>query len=1190
MYHIDIAQIVANIITEELPVDGQANLCLFMGAGASLTSGADSFQQLKERILNSYAFSVEDGADSINSLKESDNIEAFFQLLFSQVKNARTRSILLKEAFPHSAIPTDGYICTALLCSAGAIKNIITTNFDQYLEYAAKVVGVHDRLHVIYAHSKSDLSELHEISRKKVLTFKIHGDVDAGIHYLTESELNEGAYPDHISDIAKYLIQGNRMLFCGYSGFEQRLAEFFHKHINCDPISRNLDIYWINPSAIHPEAPLSRAIENRLVQGAGGHDMGFDNFMKRLVRNLDPDLFEGKTRLYRPFSLYGPEIWDRTYEVLESQDYLTLDGPLYVKRPELVQRVCDTLIATDNMAMLVGPSGYGKSSLMPELVETLKLSNGFNNTVALTLGEELKPNRSLEDILADILGLDHITIPSLTLIQSDLVNRQAQLIVVVDGLDQSRASIDEIKLLYRDIARFHRSLLREGVTRIRFVLSCRTEVWHRISSRSARVKADISHVTQTLVTAFDNRETKQAFTTYTHHFNVKGEFDGLSPKTRALLSEPILLQLICKAYENSKLPISLRLHDIFEDFVKSRLESHNDYDVLPFLERLAVKWLDPRLARDGCSFGDLPRMTSMGSLLDIAVRTGIIRVSETETSEYYSFFHERILELFIARHLMQVLEDPMGVIRFDHDQLLDFMEQHNESKHAANVIKLFLTDPRTRRGFTHCLKEATNATSLLLKECILTIAQSDPEDYADRFLEWYYTTTSGRLKRALIQAAATTLGAASKLWDIINVGGATSSLMVPAIHFLVDSYRKSIESCSEHPSTQVAQMGARFQGGNSHAKIFLNLLLVARVRIEILPTNVQDEFYKSIWQSLGEGVRAANMPNEAEIEEAMNLFGPKYLFNATARDFTLFFSRTQKEKDRFEHILKLMLNPELASDKSLRKDVLTCIRDGADKIERILLQPVFIQVARQDFPLYKKTIMAMLHESRDAREADFCSGNVAYQLAANDFFDHSLSYTVNEYSLKERPDFFLREKAYDTLFNPIGTYGFTYPLRNPNEPIDLYATYIARYCENEEVAPLLRMLHAIRQTLTLTPTEGLQTLRPILTCKHPDVRDRLVRVLAEGYAINPTLISNYVYRNENLFTTSEIVEILCDRDHDIHMHPITILEWGRVYRFLLSQNDATQNWHNLLFNINRATSLQEIYKLFSMAVSGSHTR
>ena len=117
---------------------------------------------------------------------------------------------------------------------------------------------------------------------------------------------------------------------------------------------------------------------------------------------------------------------------------------------------------------------------------------------------------------------------------------------------------------------------------------------------------------------------------------------------------------------------------------------------------------------------------------------------------------------------------------------------------------------------------------------------------------------------------------------------------------------------------------------------------------------------------------------------------------------------------------------------------------------------------------------------------------------------------------------------------------------------------------------LRRILHALRQTLSLYPTEGLLTLEPLLDCFLPTVRERLIRVLAEGYALNPELVTRFVWQHGEKFSDEETQEIFRDREPDLDQHPITILEWGRVYRFLMAIAPEPEQWRFVLSRINQA--------------------
>ncbi len=1191
MSKINLAKILSTIIEDELTFAPRAKICLFLGAGCSISSGADSFIKLKERIINDYGL---DKNEFRNELIETNNIENFFDVLFEKIRNSQTRVSILKDAFPEKRIPADGYICTALLCSVGAVNSVITTNFDQYLEQAAKSIGSQDDLYIIHTLAEPEIESLQRIAKKRTIVYKIHGDLDMGIVSLTSRELNDGTYPKQTIRLAKFLMSDHRIMFFGYSGSEKRLSRFFNRHVNNNEDIRIPEFYWVNPNCITSLQPLFGAIQDKLIQEEdSGKKHYFDEFMKSLIRYIDPRFFIGKTRLFKPYDIYAREIEKKTQTCLDVQDYLSFEDPRYIKRNKLIKDIIEISLKSNSLLMLIGPSGYGKSSLMPALINYFpNWKSEINCTVCLKVGGEFRPQLSFEEVFAQSVGIDSISIPTLSLMQSDLEKKNTILLVIIDGLDQARASIDETKLLFRDISRFHSSLLKERLDNFKIIITCRSEVWRAISSKRAKFRIDLKNTHEIEIGKYSGRDAEAAFKAYSEYFHVRSSLKELSPETRALLSEPILLRLICKTYAGQELPLSLRLHQIFENYLRSCLDKHQDFDVLPFLEKIAVKWLDPRISRDGCSFSDLPRIDGMGSLLDIALRSGILRESQKAGMDYYAFFHERILELFIYRYLMSHFETGLAFISFTHDDLLETLSQHSESKHIKNVIKLFLTSPRTRGVLRGCIEKANIDTRSIISECILMVSQSDPEDYSNLFIEWYFSTADSKIKSILIQAAASSRITATKLWDIIDQESIqASSLTLSAIYFLVDTQRQELENNRDYEITlEYLQSYFILHNEKPNLSVLLCLYLIARCAPHKLSNLTVNSLYKSAIEFITNTLKKAKIPEKDTLKNILENYGPRYLFNSGYSDLHIFLNRPAEARDIFNQIIDLINSCPDTVDDALCESILSLTNERSNRIEKLLLQPIFILIARNDFEAYKKIIIKLLENCTTRSEADFCSGSVAYQYAANDQFEHSFSYRINEFSLKEHPEFLRSEESYEILFNPIATYGFTYPLVFKGENIDLFEEYIACFLKENDYGMILRMLHALRQTLSLAPDEGLHTLEPILQCREQIVRERLVRVLAEGYAICPTHISKFVYSKDELISVEEIKKIFTEREHNLHQHPITILEWGRVYRFLLFWNDSPEDWRSMLKAINHSSSLKGIIQAITFVFLGLQTR
>lgn len=1188
---LDPVALLAEILSAELQAGEKPALCMILGAGASISSGGETFAQLKERLLAKFDMPKEFRNDEVKAVRASEGFEEFFERLFHLIRSPQTRTKILRDAFPERPLPSDGYVCVALLCAAGAVRSIVTTNFDSYLESAIRKLGVDENVHVIYAASEYDFEFIQAAAAKKTVVYKIHGDSELGIYNITDVELNAGDYPPKVKKIAADLIAANHVVVSGYSGSERRMAALF-----MDNSARSCtEVFWLNPSLLDHDQPLFAAVKERLVQAEQADAaLRFDPAMKRLISSLDSDLFNGRTGLFRSHTLYAADVANHTAKTLSVQEYLSVDDPIYVRRTKVLGSIRAAIECGRKLVAIIGPSGYGKSTLMPALISELAVdSNALPTTVLLSVGGDLRANVTLEEHLARVLGLSQLLAPSLVLMNSDLHQHGRRLVVIIDAIDQARSSIDEIKLLFRDIAAFHAKCLADGIDRINLVVSCRSEIWQAMSGPTNRYRIDISGTTEVFVGTYDDAEAEAAFLAYAAHHRVRADFREISPDSRTMMREPILLRIICKAYEGQVLPDTLELHRVFDGFLQACFEGHRDYNALAFLEALAIKWLDPRIARDGAAFGDLPSGEErLGDNIDVTLRAGIIRRTFQGHTETYVFFHERVLELFMTRYLLREYEGRFKNISFTHADLTEGLDHAADSKHAHNVFKMFLTNPRSQNALGNCLAGADEWTEPFLSECVIESSQVNPDAFADRFFDWFLSARRPRIRAVLIQAAASSSKARSRLWDVIDrLEAHETALFLTASYYLLDGLASQLEQRGGAllSTTELAEL-IRHSPGRELRSVGFVLYLLARCAPERSDEESWRALYVAARQLLRRLAQSIEVPSEEALRSLADRFAPRYVFNGTASTFEQFFRKDASTRGDLVNTIHAVVDGFGPLSSQALHTMLSCADESQSWLEKILLQPLLALMARRNIDRYRETIERMLEDSNNASQADFCSGSVAYQVAANDYFDHEFSFRVNAYCVDQRPDFLAPERAYSELFNPIGTYGFIFPRFYPGEPVDLFRHAMGKFRAADDEHLICRVLHALRQTLALYPAEGLATLVTIIDHPASAVRERLITLLSEGYLVEPSMVSRFVWRHDDAFSNEERQRILSTGQDQIHVHPITILEWGRVFRFLLWASTDNGIWREALLGLASVRSFTELFQVFLALATGRQTR
>ena len=239
--------------------------------------------------------------------------------------------------------------------------------------------------------------------------------------------------------------------------------------------------------------------------------------------------------------------------------------------------------------LILGDSGHGKTNLMWRLAgnppgdrETVVVFQEGRNIDPEGYGAEFAtPRYDLPAVIARLReGRDDFA-DKRVLIFIDAIN---------EFHDPARLLV-EILDLYRDGPPYE----------LRFVLSCRTIAWGHMQPRlEARHEALLyrpegaEQLALPTLALFSGAELEAAFSRYAWHFDIDATIENLSPRTRRLLRDPLMLRMVAEAYRGTSgqpaaLPRELDIGLIFEGFeANRRVHRRKDW---PFLEALvAAMW------------------------------------------------------------------------------------------------------------------------------------------------------------------------------------------------------------------------------------------------------------------------------------------------------------------------------------------------------------------------------------------------------------------------------------------------------------------------------------------------------------------------------------------------------------------------------------------------------------------------
>jgi hypothetical protein len=114
----------------------RSRICLFLGAGADISSGGLSFAALKREALEAFS------GRAIFDVTLQERLDARFDELFAELPpDDRARLIETLFRRMQTLTPSDAYKLLVLLAEVGGVDAVVTTNFDVMLEHAEQALG-----------------------------------------------------------------------------------------------------------------------------------------------------------------------------------------------------------------------------------------------------------------------------------------------------------------------------------------------------------------------------------------------------------------------------------------------------------------------------------------------------------------------------------------------------------------------------------------------------------------------------------------------------------------------------------------------------------------------------------------------------------------------------------------------------------------------------------------------------------------------------------------------------------------------------------------------------------------------------------------------------------------------------------------------------------------------------------------
>ena len=263
---------------------------LFLGAGASISSGCSSMMKIVDDVLKQNVKSeFEKWESEIKTASQID--EKYGNLLRNEIgkqKRARffeiwgsldydTQYPILRKHLWEDKSPSEGYENLTKLIKKGYIKTILSTNLDNLLEKALSNLGYQPGDFVAIVNGKDRPEEITEqlnSPRISLKIIKLHGSLESPTSYAFKKEEIYTFENKIRSDISQLLNQS--LIIVGYSGQDRDVDVLFE--------DEGKEIHFVNPTSPDEESRISQTLT---VRGKGkiisGNDGKFDTFFKKLL-------------------------------------------------------------------------------------------------------------------------------------------------------------------------------------------------------------------------------------------------------------------------------------------------------------------------------------------------------------------------------------------------------------------------------------------------------------------------------------------------------------------------------------------------------------------------------------------------------------------------------------------------------------------------------------------------------------------------------------------------------------------------------------------------------------------------------------------------------------------------------------------------------------------------------------------
>lgn len=1203
------------------PVVHRRKICLFLGAGADISSGGLTFAELKHRALERFA------QRQLYELTPTDTIDREFDRLFSNLEPDE-RALMVEAIFRQlgELEPSEAYKLLVLLIEAGGIDAVVTTNFDLMLERAQQVLG-RDLMQVFspgFARPYPGVNDRYALP--KIPYIKLHGDLASrAVVALVRAELEDARYDQDIGQLFASILSSHDLIITGYGGWDTALSKIISDAIE----PSRTRIYWCGPIKPNEFAPLYGVLRDR----ADHIKISFDQLVSAIARPVleKPSLIPTEPTFVKSLFAWRTDYCNREYAKLYGTRAHKNIVDTFARRVRLEEGLTRFLLPNKPLALVTGPSGYGKTTLGLRLQKAWSLREVTK--ILLLRARSFPESGDVEQYLGEQLGGLGFRSPfSLFRFERWLTKNNLQLVIFIDGINEFSDDLDRCVSFLRGILRFC-YFLPEEHSALRVIATVRQETWNAMLPQldAAQLQKAIwspagsEHGFETLsCDIFSREEVYDAVRRMGSKTLTTSDLDRVSLGSFERLRDPYMLRVVAESPTQSLqvVPSASQLRTIIEAKLRGAGALGSSTTMQHAMAKAAMQSLEG--GRQRFREVDIEPAALRLDILRIARDLDLVREAQ---QGFYQFDHDRTFEYFLAVALANGLGPSLETL----SDLQAYLHNYRNDGRSLAAARL------------HFALHPEMALRLISDSMLLV-------DRADQSLD------SGDLKHLyefardlLVQLAE--YGepqVAAYLSDAIAAAGSAAigemhlrSVVQAAAH-LPDNVSVELLSRVRHPTSILPRTEAQIYAVDRLVRCFLeaaakpkNLWLDAPYgaffadpslpkwqqigRLIAFATQLgPDNTHASEYEAASAVLRSTfeRLAGGADLGKSAAQFFAEYfllhcdrlLFNSTAEGIRRFFSNSRRA-DFLDILRAIQSGSTLSAQDFARIEPYT--QSIEFDIEYHLSAALFVMSSLNDLPetlALAEQLFARFDENANPVQIDFLEEVIVYLHVL-----HALEYDEARFGIWEetileswrgvllhRPGLLRGERRgfsdpfdrnFEDGFGVIYPYGILLPSGRRRSmryteyskasaeletiPLPMYTRWLEAFLGNNRIEEALQLLQAIAGAVITWPMEGLLALRSAIGHTDQRIRRAVVRILAEAYNRHPSATLRFLRVAGVAINDDELLEIKVRRDARLGRRQVSEEEWARVGHLLLTIDGAKEALYDCLYCLLSADTFEQ---------------